>query len=123
MKLRKVTVRIARHAGVDIEKVVPAWEVRVLNAIFDEPNVVQVGSEEYEGKFDARDEFDKLVRRYGTATDGEGGQIVYKAYRDVYELESAFKRMQQSWEAQPAHAPVKRSVPLDATGDAEAINF
>lgn len=97
MKLRKVTVRIARHAGVDIEKSVPAWEVRVLNAIFGEPNVVQVGSEEYDGTFNARDEFDALIRKYGTATDGEGGQIIYTAYRDSYELEQAFNRMRESW--------------------------
>ena len=108
MKLRRVTVRIARHAGVDIEKVVPAWEVRVLNAIFDEPNVVQVGSESYEGDFNARDEYETLLRRYGTATDSEGDKIISKAYRDAYELEQAVIRMRAVWDAEDMPPPGKK---------------
>ncbi len=105
MKVRYVTVRISRQAGLEIEKSVPAWEVRALNAIFGDSEVAQVGSEEVElvndaGKpidFNAKDQYELLVRRYGTATDSEGDKLLTKAYRDAYELESAFERMKQSW--------------------------
>ncbi len=108
MKVRNVTVRISRHAGVEIEKSVPAWEVRVLNTIFGDAEVAQVGSEEVElvdekGKpidFNAREQYELLVRRYGTATDSEGDKLLTKAYRDAYELESAFERMKKSWDSE-----------------------
>jgi len=107
MKVRNVTVRISRHAGVEIEKVVPAWEVRVLNVIHGEPQVTQVGSHDEELRdalgnprdFDAREEYETLVRRYGTATDSEGDKLLPKAYRDAYELDTAFQRMRSVWDA------------------------
>ncbi len=120
MKVRNVTVRISRQAGLEIEKSVPAWEVRVLNTIFGDAEVAQVGSEEVElvneqGKpvdFNAREQYELLVRRYGTATDSEGDKLLTKAYRDAYELENAFERMKQSWASeQPRRGrPVQQSV-------------
>jgi hypothetical protein len=109
MKVRNVTVRIERQAGLTIEKVVPAWEVRVLNVIFGEPSVVQVGSEESEllddlgqpKDFDAREQYETLQRRYGTATDSEGDKLLPLAYRDAYELDTAFQRMRAAWESAP----------------------
>jgi hypothetical protein len=122
MKVRNVTVRISRHAGVEIEKSVPAWEVRVLNTIFGDAEVTQVGSEEVEllneqGKpidFNARDQYEVLVRRYGTATDSEGDKLLTKAYRDAYELESAFNRMKQAWEQDTPPPPKKVGRPARA---------
>lgn len=94
MKLTKVTVRIARHAGVDIEKTVPAWEVRVLNAIHGDGNVSQVIAEDYEGTFNADEVYGSLVRKYGSATDDEGKSILKMAYPDADALDRAFERMQ-----------------------------
>ncbi len=119
MKVRYVTVRISRHAGVEIVKSVPAWEVRVLNTIFGEAEVTQEGMEEVDlvddhGKaisFDPKAQFETLLRRYGTATDSEGDKMIYKAYRDAHELGDAVRRMQQSWETESPPPPKKRGRP------------
>lgn len=128
MKVRNVTVRIARHAGVEIEKVVPAWEVRVLNKIFDEPNVQQIGSEDVDWldengqpvrSLNSREVYEGLLRKYGQATDSEGNKIIHEAYRDAGDFGDAVRRMQQSWAEEAAVAAPRRG--RQPAADADAI--
>lgn len=92
MKLERVTLLINRAAALQIEKTVPSWEVRVINTIFGAPNVTVLRTEAYDGVFDPEEAFAEMVRRYGTAQDTEGEKLVFKAYPDVYALESSFER-------------------------------
>ena len=95
MKIDRVTVVISRHAGVDIEKEVWPWEVRLLKRIHGDANVQTTGRKSVEHEFDAVDEYGALQRKYSTATDAKSEQILPQVYPDPYALEDVFHREQK----------------------------
>ncbi len=98
MKIDLVTVIISRHAGVDIEKVVKPWEVRLLKRIHGDANVQEVNRAPVEAEFDAAEEYGALQRKYSTATDGKAEQVLPQVYPDAYALEDVFYREQKQRE-------------------------
>jgi predicted SnoaL-like aldol condensation-catalyzing enzyme len=93
MKLERVTCVIDRAAHLKIEKEVPSWEVRVLAAIFDGPNVTVTKTETYEGNFDADKEWASMFNRYKSAQDEHAKSIFLKVYPNADVLDQAFERM------------------------------
>ena len=104
MNIDLVTVVISRHAGVDIEKVVKPWEVRLLKRIHGDANVQETGRTPSEGEFDALEEYGALQRKYASATDTKAEPILPQVYPDAYALEDVFHREQRQREPRkPKH--------------------
>ena len=101
MKLERVTCVIDRAAHLKIEKSVPAWEVRVLNAVFGKENVIVGRSETYEDDFDAKKEWELMFNRYRTAQNEQAESIFLKVYPNVEALEDAFERVQERAKRKP----------------------
>ena len=78
MKYDNVTVRInlGGKAGLEVEKTFPSWEVHLLNEIHGEDNVIEQSRATAEVEFNAKEVWESLLRKYGTATDKKGEQIV-----------------------------------------------
>lgn len=104
MKLERVTCVIDRASHLKIEKSVPFWEVRVIKEIFGAGNVSVVRTENYEGDFDARKEWELMFNRYKTAQNESAENIYLKVYPNVDALEDAFERAQDRAKRKPAEA-------------------
>lgn len=92
MKLEKVTVRINLKAGLEVEKTVSRCEANLLGSIHGSENVQEQSSTYEDGTFDAKAEWEALVRKYGSATNEEGKSIVRLVYPDPHALGRYFDR-------------------------------
>lgn len=60
-------IRIIRAPGLEIGKIVTDMEVRVLEAIHGAENIMKVAEQDIENPFKtAQEEFDAMIRRYGS---------------------------------------------------------
>lgn len=102
MKLERVTCVIDRHSHLKIEKTVPSWEVRVLNAIFGGGNISVVRAESYDGDFDPQKEWGAMFNRYKSAQNEDAESIFLKVYPDADALDRAFERQAEKSKRKPA---------------------
>lgn len=102
MKIERHTVRINMKAGLEVEKTVPSYEANLLAAIHGEDSVSQVASEIFDADFDARQEWEALLRKYGTATNEEGKQYVRLVYPSAHALGSYVDRTAPRSRSKPA---------------------
>jgi hypothetical protein len=92
MKFDRCTCVIDRAAHLKIEKTVPAWEVRVLKAVFGGDNVSISKTEAVDEDFDAREEWNSMFNRYKTAQDENAKSVFLEVYPNVDALEFSVER-------------------------------
>jgi hypothetical protein len=102
--MKQVNVQIARAQGFTIAKQVSPAEVGVLRSIHGSESIKVLSTVSTDRKYDAVQEFDSMVRRYG-------GDVVAAAVHGF----KAAERMEMEWgdqfEVDSSEAPKKRGRP------------